>query len=217
MTLVKRVHFASQDIFYDPEPLTPSSFNSTGSLPETPRIPLRRSKPSKILKSKSNNDVQIHHLLSLSSNPPLTYDLSIPLAYPPPPLHQPASFPSLQSVSIICPQFLPWSISIAPSESSNHITITDVLIAIYRTLRLAVHPLEYASLSESEQTTVAIAYEKRCRLASVALGDPHDSTEAKKGVKRVDFLGGRNRFMGLVRVPRTGLDVGMEVWELVVS
>lgn len=49
------------------------------------------------------------------------------------------------------------------------------------------------------------------------MGNAHDTTEAKKGVKRVDFLGGKNRFIGLYRALSGPHLRNAEVWELVVS
>jgi hypothetical protein len=84
----------------------------------------------------------------------------------------------------------------------------DILIAVYRELRLTVHPAEYDSLGDAKNK-VDDAYFLRCRKI-----DDYDSRQAeeRKGIKRVDFLMGKNRFLGL-----SGTRNSSHIWELNVS
>jgi hypothetical protein len=87
------------------------------------------------------------------------------------------------------------------------ITVADVLATLHRALRLAVHPNEYNALpSHEDKHKVNAAYEHRY----LRIADPAAHEEEKrKGVKRVDFLMGRTRFLGLSRTTE-----GPGIWAL---
>lgn len=88
-----------------------------------------------------------------------------------------------------------------------------MLYALYRGLRIAVHPVEYKALPSSEAVAnVNEAYYSRCNSILEAQARQE---EQSKGIKRVDFLIGRTRFLGLSKKSRRR-DDGL-VWELNVS
>ena len=101
------------------------------------------------------------------------------------------------------------------SRKSPYVSVRDVVHALYRGLRMAVHPLEYEALPSMETiTNVNEAYFSRCN--SIVEKKARQEEQAK-GVKRVDFLMDRNRFLGLSKKSSTSRKGGSMVWELNVS
>jgi len=99
--------------------------------------------------------------------------------------------------------YLPWTLIVVPIHASPHphpyVTVADVLKTLYTALRLAVTPAEYDALPSIEaKFRVVAAYENRCRMSGG--GNTYDE-EKRKGVKRIDFLMGRNQFAGLSVIP----------------
>jgi hypothetical protein len=119
-------------------------------------------------------------------------------------LAQPATIPPLSSLTLIADNF-PWMISIPTATSSDPcVTVIDVLCTLHRTLRLPVTESEFGSLpTQEDKVRVKEAYEDRYR----AIAEPRArEEEAKKGVKRVDFLRGR-KFLGL-----SSTNIGPDFW-----
>jgi hypothetical protein len=90
-----------------------------------------------------------------------------------------------------------------------YVSVSDVFNSLYSGLRKAVHPVEYEALPSSHALYVNQAYFDRCNFIP---DDYARMEEQKKGVKRIDFLLGRNRFLGLSS--RKG---DSAIWELNVS
>ncbi|KAJ6612000.1 hypothetical protein B0H10DRAFT_1952653 [Mycena sp. CBHHK59/15] len=158
---------------------------------------------------------QIHLLLAfaLFSPPQVHCDLSHPLhainSQLSPVFLEPATYPPLPSLTLIC-RHISWPISISPSQPTGFVSVMDVFTSIYTGLRLAVRSTEYDALSSRDaKQSVNEAYYARCRLLP---DGPERQMETLKGVKRVDFLMGKNRFLGL-----SGPLEGTHVWELNVS
>lgn len=85
-------------------------------------------------------------------------------------------------------------------------TLGDVLERIYGDLRQNISQREWESLRSSEQAKTKETYEKRYRRyrsQSMYL------QEKAGGVKRVDFLLGKTKFLGLSRVSKRG-----DVWAM---
>lgn len=157
--------------------------------------------------------MQIHYLLAFSpyNDPSIHYDLSLP----PTTLErqceahtftEPATQPPLPNLIISCPQ-LDCQITVKPSSIQGVVTVLDVFSAVYHGLRPAVHPVEYNRLPHRED--VDAAYYTRC---GRILDLDERALEQSKGIKRVDILMGKNRFMGL-----SGTVKGPNIWELNVS
>ncbi|EEB91490.1 hypothetical protein MPER_10140 [Moniliophthora perniciosa FA553] len=108
-------------------------------------------------------------------------------------LNEPALNPPVASLKLIT-SLIPWSIHVNASNG-YFVTVADVLNALYRSLRTNITQAEYSTLpSRSDIQQVNEAYEYRYR----RVHDYRSSIEEKKaGVKRVDFLRRRTRFMGL--------------------
>ncbi|KAJ2922953.1 hypothetical protein H1R20_g14145, partial [Candolleomyces eurysporus] len=235
MSTLKRVHFASTNRVYSPIPTTPSPCASNSSLPSTPDLPTtppevdlsfdagnhypRSPYPlnSELFLDVEPKDMHIHSFLAYSPYQELqtAYDLSrsiqdVKQQHPAQTLMEAATQPPLQYFTIVCPEHLLWDIQVKASNPypGSYVTVDDVLTAIYTHLRLPVNPLEYQRLDPQAKQAVDQAYFARVGRADPALREQ----EAKKGVKRVDFLQGLNMFMGL-----SGTHGGSDVWELNVS
>ncbi|KAF8959348.1 hypothetical protein BDZ97DRAFT_1400172 [Flammula alnicola] len=232
----KRVHFAPTNTVYsssgsEPSPsLTISSLPSSSS-PDLPTPPPEEDddyQPSVYPRTPyaTNIDLypdvvipkqmQIHFLLAFTPylEPAFHYDLSRPPTnadYPAHAFSEPATSPPMPSLTITSP-FLKFNIEVTPSSPTHgaYVTVTDVLLTLYRELRLAIHPIEYAELSDGEiKQGVDAAYYVRCG----RIRDPDErAREEKKGIKKIDLLMGNTRFMGL-----SGTLSGPDVWELNVA
>lgn len=122
-------------------------------------------------------------------------------------LAEPATTPPLDVMVLNCEDF-PWQFVIRPQNSKEFVTVSDVLSGIYASLRIPVNYGDFYGLSEEKQSMITQTFFHRY--------DRHGETEAKekekaKGVKRADFLVGRNAFAGLCPT-RSPL-----AWELTLS
>jgi len=88
-----------------------------------------------------------------------------------------------------------------------YVSVNDVFTTIFKELRIAIHPKDYAELTDVEtRSAVDVAYYSRCG----RIPDPKArSMEHHKGIKRIDMLMGRTKFLGL-----SGTRFGPESWEL---
>ncbi|RDB26939.1 hypothetical protein Hypma_005123 [Hypsizygus marmoreus] len=189
-------------------PLTPPSYSNglPGPSPYVVSFPEQR-------KPLHSNAARLHSLLQSSHSPTLTYDLTLPPStissqhrgISQRVLTEPATKPPLPVVLIIVPH-LPWTITVAASYGA-YVTVLDVLDGIYRSLRSNVTSQEFHALpSEKEMRRVSAAYEHRYRRIR---GSREYEDEKRRGVRRVDFLMGCTRFMGLSTTSR-----GPDVWVL---
>ncbi|KAI0687559.1 hypothetical protein C8Q76DRAFT_760098 [Earliella scabrosa] len=97
--------------------------------------------------------------------------------------------------------YLPMEIEIKASRMSS-VTVEDVLEGLYHALRAPIERQDFRKRSESEQSTLLRASERRRRLL------PEDSY-SREALLKIDFLGRRRRFMGIrpalpYEVPRGG-------------
>lgn len=132
----------------------------------------------------------------------LPFDLSVRpshqnLALPNSALAGPATYPPLPLITLACPD-LPWNIQISPSPSASpnsaqYVTVQDVLDTLYSKMRTPVKGEEFRTLGPVREREVREAFERRCRRGG-------GEVERSKGVKRVDFLGGRTRWAGVRRI-----------------
>jgi hypothetical protein len=106
---------------------------------------------------------------------------------------EPATNPPLRFITITMP-YLPWTIKVHASNGS-YITLEDVLEAIYQSLRTNITTSEFNSFSsENDQRRAAGAYQQRYRRQrSTRVYEE----EKRGGMRRVDFLMGRTRFLGI--------------------
>jgi hypothetical protein len=121
-------------------------------------------------------------------------------------LSEPATQPTLPFISIVNPR-LPWSFKIHASNA-RYVTLGDVLDTLFRTLRINLAQPDFQSLSDKDRRRATRAYEDRYRrLRSSRM---HEE-EKRGGMKRVDFLLGHTRFVGLTNDGRP------DQWHLRVS
>lgn len=122
-------------------------------------------------------------------------------------LGQHATHPGIKRMKITCDLIPQWPIVLEPRERerSNYlsvpsgsqdapITLGDVLVAIHRSLQLQISHVDWARLSQQEETAVARAYTRRCKTFPSV-----EDFEKSQGVRRVDYLLDKFMFKGLVR------------------
>ena len=88
------------------------------------------------------------------------------------------------------------------SPGNAFVTVQDVLFAIYFHLRMAAKGDEYEAMNKSRKADIFRAFESRVGTDPVQRG---------KGLRRIDFLGGRFRAQGLVRAQSKD-----SVWDVVI-
>ncbi|KAF8192250.1 hypothetical protein K438DRAFT_1675147 [Mycena galopus ATCC 62051] len=215
----KHVRFSTENTFHSSAPLlsrsAPSAPFTPPSLPyvslpgPTPYAPRR----SYTYSSAAN--ARAHNLVASADAPLLNFDITLhPSAIT---THfngvssggflEPAVYPPQPTISIVT-QHLPWTITVAASNG-RYVTVSDVLNALYRSLRANVTASEFSALGTQKLKRRATeAYTHRYMRLQ---GHRGYAEEKKQGVKRVDFLMGCTKFRGLS--PTSTPDV----WRLHVS
>ncbi|KAG6859583.1 hypothetical protein C0991_000472, partial [Blastosporella zonata] len=171
-------------------------------------------------------------------NPDFFFDLAVPfeplIAYgrgetpvvlPREDLAQPATNPLITRMRITCDE-LPaeWVVDIdLPLEQQEYfmrngyelppITVLDVLAAVHRVLHKPISHRDFGHLSQSTNTEVSNAYWRRCKAA--ARSQQEYEREQSNGIKRVDYLRGKTRFMGLLITGKR--EEGLELMKLITT
>ncbi|KAI0628662.1 hypothetical protein C8Q77DRAFT_1147476 [Trametes polyzona] len=104
----------------------------------------------------------------------------------------------LHKVVLIFPG-VPLEVEIMPSADARwsdrplpYVTVGDLLYGLYRSLRTSVQQDEYERLSVSEREALRRAFDARLRR------DPqHHTQNLEHGIRRIDYLGERRRFLGI--------------------
>jgi len=118
---------------------------------------------------------------------------------------EPATNPPIEVFSLIS-DLLPWCCVIHAS-TYQYVTVEDVLLQLFRFLRTPATRDEYKAVPNQDvRDRIAESYKRRCSRASSA---EEFAEEQIKGLKRVDFLLGRTRFMGL-----SSTKLGSDTWVL---
>jgi len=123
-------------------------------------------------------------------------------------LDDPATDPPVHRMTIWC-LHLPWTIQASPSSSSDFVSVSDVLVHIYKTLRKRITDSDYDLLEEErDREYAAEAYRYRYR----QIRDRRESDDERiGGMRRVDFLMDMTQFGGLTQ----GINAyGEEGWVL---
>ncbi|KAG9308212.1 hypothetical protein JVU11DRAFT_12225 [Chiua virens] len=209
----KHVRFNDDNIFYSPKSspsLSDSSLPSSGDS-SGPCTPPQNNYATLPL---PDGPVAIHPLLAFHPFvPPIIWDASLPphtlasnahaspMSLPARVLEEPATQPSMHTMTLHIEQF-PWRLVIPPK---HYVSVRDLIEALYCFLRHPVLPSEYNSLpTQAHKDEVSIAFHNRCGHAS---SKEAADEQYQKGVKRVDFLRGRTRFMGL-----SSTKLGPDAW-----
>lgn len=195
----KHVRFSLTESVIPRPSMVSSSHSSTSS--SSP------SAMSHILRKSSNypplHDVPhgAHPLLKPSHKLAITFDMSEPPSHVSS-RHSPLSLRVLSEsafttrvckLTLLSP-YLPWKITISALNGS-YVTLRDVLEGIYVALRKNITSADYNNLQTTgDQHRTKQAYENRYR----RLRNSHEyEDEKRQGIKYIDFLMGKTRFMGL--------------------
>ena len=110
-------------------------------------------------------------------------------------LDESATNPPVRSMNINC-RHLPWTIRVQASGPCGFVTVNDVLVQMYSTLRRHLSSSEYDLLGSSDKARAGDAYKRRYR--RFRDGRAYDD-EKHGGMRRVDFLMDSTKFGGLTR------------------
>lgn len=120
-------------------------------------------------------------------------------------LHQSAFIPPLSRITITS-QYLPWIIKVYASNEP-YITVKDILTSLYAAFRTNITSTEFQLLpSHHHRQRATSAYQQRYRrLRHQIRSEMSDGVEASEasqlekcaGMKRVDFLMGHTKFLGI--------------------
>ena len=208
-TKPKKVRFAYKNLFYSPRqtvssptpvptPITPPS-TGYGLPGPSPYVVSYASSNPPMSSVPYASHIYAHPILDSSS---ITYDL---IEHPSTILthngyslsvrtfREPATTPPLPYLTVTCIH-LPWTIKVYASNAV-YVSLEDVFDSIYRNLRTNITGAEFNLFSkQDDQRRATRAYEKRYRR--------HRNTRAyeeekRGGMKRVDFLMGHTKFLGL--------------------
>ena len=120
---------------------------------------------------------------------PVNFELSL--------LDEPVTYPHMNSI-VILSDLLPWSTRVEAPTPDDVVTIFDVLQTLHTVLRIPISKSEWNSLSAHAQESISAAFYRR--LGGIR---DHSSREKqlKKGVRRLDFLLGNTKLLGIAAVP----------------
>ncbi|KAK6995845.1 hypothetical protein R3P38DRAFT_110791 [Favolaschia claudopus] len=163
----------------------------------------------------------VNDLISLpdSGIPYLLYDLSLPPStisttlhkIPSSRLREPAIYPPRLSITLVHPN-LPWSFTILarPGSAYTYVSIADIFAFLYAALRINATANEFVGLPTDElMRRVAMAYRRRYERLWRRDSAADAQQEQAEGLKRVDFLLGATRFLGIAPISGRA-----DVWQL---
>ena len=120
---------------------------------------------------------------------PVRFELSL--------LDEPVTYPYMNSV-VLFSDLLPWSTRVEAATPDDVVTIFDVLQTLHTVLRIPISKSEWNSLAPHAQDSISAAFYRR-------LGGIRDHAlrekQLKKGVRRLDFLLGDTKLLGIAVVP----------------
>lgn len=149
----------------------------TSSIPRTPGTGMWSPRPP----------VQQSPLTGRSPSP-VRFELSL--------LDEPVTYPHMTSI-ILFSDLLPWSTRVEAETPTGVVTIFDVLRTLHAALRTPISMSEWNSLPVQTQSSVSAAFYHR-------LGGIRDHSlrekQLKKGVRRLDFLLGNTKLLGIAVV-----------------
>jgi hypothetical protein len=123
-------------------------------------------------------------------------------------LYEPACGPaqSFMRIALITSAgtHFPWNVKVYASSDTGFVTLEDVVFAVHAALRVSITSSDYSLLrTTDDQKRVARAYEERYRRLR---SERAYQDEKRAGMKRVDFLMGRTRWIGLEQNKKKGVD-----------
>ena len=120
---------------------------------------------------------------------PVRFELSL--------LDEPVVYPHMNSI-VLFSDLLPWSTRVEAEMPGDVVTIFDVLQTLHTVLRIPISKSEWNSLSAHAQDSISAAFYRR--LGGIRDYSSRDK-QLKKGVRRLDFLLGNTKLLGLAAVP----------------
>lgn len=162
--------------------------------------------PSSSNTSSSSTRVSLHPYLEIGSrHPPIQLDLLDPPSMASRHGHHvsssalagAATTPPTHTLTIRSP-YLPWTFVIVASNRS-YVTLYDVLDQLYTQLRINITKSDYEKWSSSERARATKSYEHRYRRCKSQEKYQH---EKSGGMRRIDFLMERTKFLGLSKSKR---------------
>ncbi|KZP14202.1 hypothetical protein FIBSPDRAFT_867249 [Athelia psychrophila] len=206
----KHVTFAEVNQAYSP-PQTPSPSFSVSSLPSSTG-PITPPSPFPNAVALPKGAVIPNSLLAFDRGiPQIIFDVSLttpavtnttrPIHLSSAQLADPAVFPPTHTLQII--SALPWTLTVT-ADAQPYVTVLDVLRALYNLLRIPASRAEYNKEPPLSQQAIAKAFHARVERSPATHAE-----QLGKGLRRVDFLQGRNRFLGL-----SSTKMGPHVWAL---
>ncbi|KAG5637112.1 hypothetical protein H0H81_005750 [Sphagnurus paluster] len=135
-----------------------------------------------------------------------------------PELMEAATHPPITQLRIQCDAIPQWPIELrldpyvqtqvySELNPPPPISLQDVFIAVHRSLQKQIAHVDWDQLSHAQEYEIAKAFTQRCR----AIPGQFEH-ERSQGVKRVDYLLGKTRMAGLMRV---GMADGWQVMKLI--
>ncbi|KAJ7781577.1 hypothetical protein B0H16DRAFT_1498918 [Mycena metata] len=185
-----------------PSPIYAYSSSSASPWPTTTPSPLNHSRPLYAHAPLPSLNAELHPALAPSRHMmALDVDVSYDPAYwtlSPRVLAELAISPGLPCITIV---FFPgWETTIRPSSSKfpAYVTVADVLTGVYRYLHRQAEPEELERVPPPNMFSAHQAFTRRCN--ELARVDPTAArSEARRGLRRIDFLSGKSRFAGLIQ------------------
>ncbi|KAJ7047685.1 hypothetical protein C8F04DRAFT_1059730 [Mycena alexandri] len=185
-----------------PSPTYAYSSSSTSPWPTTTPSPLNHSRPLYAYAPLPSLNAELHPALAPSRHM-MALDVSYDPAYAtlsPRVLAELATSPGLPCITIVFFRYPSWETTIHPSSSKcpAYVTVADVLNGVYRYLRRQAEPEELETVPPPHMFSAHQALSRRCN--ELARMDPIAArSEARKGLRRIDFLSGKSRFAGLLQ------------------
>jgi hypothetical protein len=205
----KQVHFGRNQLYSPPSPSNvplPLPRRHASMKPAKPAIhypppaPAERHRPhrSNSLPASHHHHYRIHQMLA--NMYPLHFDIRqspSAIMVSRHQLDESATYPPVASMTLTSSR-LPWSIRAKPVSNGVHVTVRDVLEAVYASTRQSVSQTEYYTLlpQERHRHRVSAAYDSRWRHTQ---GWKYQHREKAEGLKRVDFFMEETRVHGISR------------------
>ena len=120
---------------------------------------------------------------------PVRFELSL--------LDESVTYPHMNSITLFS-DLLPWSTRVEAATPDGVVTIFDVLQTLHTFLRIPISKSEWNSLSANTQGTVSAAFYRR--LGGIR-DHPMREKQLSKGIRRLDFLLGNTKLLGISAVP----------------
>ncbi|KAJ7023642.1 hypothetical protein C8F04DRAFT_1133850 [Mycena alexandri] len=189
-----RVRWSAANIFHSPPPPLASSSSSSAASSDGPLTPTPFYTPPLL-----NYDVSLHPS-SISTH----YRGVSTVGF-----LESATYPPETALTLITPH-LPWAVIVAAANGC-YVTVSDVLNAVYCSLRVNVTTVEFLTLGTNKlKHQVSEAYRRRYERLR---GHRGYREEKQLGIRRVDFLMGYTKFKGIS--PASGRS--SDVWQLHIS